>query len=487
MSANTYHSPTDYHDSIVTHLSDSQLRTNLKSSMDALKANRKRLIASRYYDWEGLRELGRQIKQKALSNLPELLERFESNATKQGIKVHWAKDSKEANEIIYNLAKEKNVDTILKGKSMASEEIHLNAFLKEKGVKAVETDLGELIIQLIDETPVHIVVPAIHKNRNQIGKIFEENLKVSFTNVPEELNGIARVHLRNQFQTFKMGLTGVNFAIANEGAIWLLENEGNGRMSSSACDIHVAICGIEKIVESFEDACVLDTLLVPSATGAPITCYNNIISSPRKEKELDGPKEVHIIMLDNNRSKMLSEPHFHKALSCIRCGTCLNHCPVYDKIGGHSYLVTYPGPIGEVISPQIFGLNNCGYMTNLCSLCGRCSEKCPVKIPLAELIRDLRSERVGQGRMKIAGYHETQRDIKEQKMMQQFSKAATNGFKWRMAFKMMHIFSPLLRYVAPFSFVQKSMLGKWLQNHELPTLNGNLHAKVKKMKGVIYE
>lgn len=487
MSANTYHSPQKFHDSIVTHLGDSQLRENLKSCMDTLKANRKKLIANRYYDWEGLRELGRQIKQRALSNLPELLERFEANATQRGIKVHWAKDSKEANEIIYNLAKEKNVDTILKGKSMASEEIHLNAFLKEKGIKAVETDLGELIIQLIDETPVHIVVPAIHKNRNQIGKIFEENLKVTFTNVPEELNGIARKHLRNQFQSFKMGLTGVNFAIANEGAIWLLENEGNGRMSSSACDIHVAICGIEKMVESFEDACVLDTLLVPSATGAPITCYNNIISSPRKTKELDGPKEVHIILLDNNRSNMLAQPHYHKALSCIRCGTCLNHCPVYDKIGGHSYLVTYPGPIGEVISPQIFGLNNCGYMTNLCSLCGRCSEKCPVKIPLAELIRDLRSEKVGQGRKQIAGYNETKRDLMEQRAIKQFSKLATSGFTWRMVMKMSHIFSPLLRYIAPIPFVQKTPLGKWLQNHSLPVLNGNLHAKVSNMKGVIYE
>lgn len=487
MSANTYHSDNEYQDSITTHLADSQLRTNLKSSMDTLKNNREKLIRTRYYNWEGLRELGKDIKQRALSNLPELLERFESRATERGIKVHWAKDSREANDIIYNLAKEKNVDTILKGKSMASEEIHLNAYLKEKGIKAIETDLGELIIQLIDEPPVHIVVPAIHKNRNQIGEIFEKNLKVKFTNVPEELNGIARSYLRNQFKGFKMGLTGVNFAIANEGAIWLLENEGNGRMSSTACDIHVAICGIEKMVETFEDACILDTLLVPSATGAPITCYNNIISSPRKINELDGPKEVHIILLDNNRSNMLSQPRFHKALSCIRCGTCLNHCPVYDKIGGHSYLVTYPGPIGEIISPQIFGLDNCGYMTNLCSLCGRCTEKCPVKIPLAELIRDLRSEKIGQGKKKVAGYWNTKRDSSEQKMMTEFSKVATSGIKWRIGFKVLHLISPFLKFFAQTQIAQKSMLGKWLQNHELPQLNGNLHAKIKRLKGVIYE
>lgn len=487
MSANNHHSANEYHESITTHLSDSQLRTNLKSAMDTLKNNRKKLVATRYHDWEALRELGKEVKQKALSNLPELLERFEANATRNGIQVHWAKNALEANEIIYNLAKSKNVDKILKGKSMASEEIHLNAFLKEKGVHAVETDLGELIIQLLNEHPVHIVVPAIHKNRNQVGKIFEQNLKVTFTNVPEELNGIARDHLRKEFKSFKMGLTGVNFAIANEGAIWLLENEGNGRMSSTACDIHVAICGIEKVIESFEDACVLDTLLTPSATGAPITCYNNIISSPRKTGELDGPREVHIIMLDNNRSNMLAQPHYYEALRCIRCGTCLNHCPVYDKIGGHSYLVTYPGPIGEVISPQIFGLDNCGYMTNLCSLCGRCTEKCPVKIPLAEIIRDLRSEKVGQGRKQIAGYNNVIHDKEEQKMMDKFSEVATNGFKWRIAMKLLHIVSPLIKYIAPSPFIQKSLFGKWLKNHEIPHFNGNLHAKVKAIKGVIYE
>ena len=486
MSSN-YHSDQQYKDSINTHLSDSQLRENLKSCMDTLKGNRKRLVSTRYKDWEALRELGRQIKERALKNLPELLERFESNAKRNGINVHWAKDSNEANEIILELAKSRNVDTILKGKSMASEEIHLNAFMKQRGINAVETDLGELIIQLIDEPPVHIVAPAIHKNRNQIGKIFEQNLKVKFTNVPEELNGIARVHLRGEFKKFKMGLTGVNFAIANEGAIWLLENEGNGRMSSSAPDIHVAICGIEKIVENFEDAAVLDTLLVPSATGAPITCYNNIISSPRKEGELDGPKEIHIIMLDNNRSNMLSQPHYHKALSCIRCGTCLNHCPVYDKIGGHSYLVTYPGPIGEVISPQIFGLDNCGYMTNLCSLCGRCSEKCPVKIPLAEIIRDLRSERVGQGIKKIKGYENVERDEVEQKMMRDFSDVATKGWKWRFTLKMLHFLTPMLAFILQRKFMKNNLAAKWLINHDMPILSGNLHSKVKKLKGVVYE
>ncbi|MDE7235205.1 MAG: LUD domain-containing protein, partial [Helicobacter japonicus] len=270
------------HTNIVhTKLNDKQLRKNLKSVMDTLKTNRKNLITSRYTDWEALREQGKAVKQKSLSQLNILLERFEQNATKNGFIVHWATDSKEVNEIIYKLMQEKRVNKILKGKSMASEETHLNAFLKQKGINPIETDLGELIIQLIDEPPVHIVAPAIHKNRYQIGEIFQQKLGANLESEPEKLNEIARVHLRKEFQEFKMGLSGVNFAIANEGAIWLIENEGNGRMSTTASDIHIAICGIEKIVESFEDASILDALLVPSATGAPITCYNNIITSPR--------------------------------------------------------------------------------------------------------------------------------------------------------------------------------------------------------------
>ncbi|TLD96879.1 iron-sulfur cluster-binding protein [Helicobacter jaachi] len=464
-------------------LADKQLRENLKNVMTTLKTNRKNLITSRFKDWEGLREQGRAVKQKSLSQLDVLLERFEQNALKNGFQVHWASNSTEANEIIYKLMQEKHITKILKGKSMASEETHLNAFLKQKGLEPIETDLGELIIQLIDEPPVHIVAPAIHKNRYQIGEIFEQKLGAHLESEPERLNEIARVHLRKEFQTFKMGLSGVNFAIANEGAIWLIENEGNGRMSTTASDIHIAICGIEKIVESFEDAAILDALLVPSATGAPITCYNNIITSPRKSGELDGPKEVHIILLDNNRSTMLKDSHFYRALSCIRCGTCLNHCPVYDKIGGHAYLSTYPGPIGEVISPQLFGMAHFGHMVSLCSLCGRCSEVCPVKIPLAELIRDLRSEKIGQGRKNLKNNDGSLKDNQEIFMMNAFAKAASNGRKWRTTLKFAHIFAPLAKPFAAFI----PGLKNWVAYRTFPALKGNLHKKVSQMQGVIYE
>lgn len=478
-----YHSNQDYQDIIQTKLVDKQLRSNLKTAMDTLKNNRRNLINTRYIKWTDLREEGRRVKLKALTHLDVLLKRFEENATKNGMIVHWASDAKEANEIVYNLMKKNNVTSILKGKSMASEEIHLNEFLKHKGIKAVETDLGELIIQLIDETPVHIVVPAVHKNRYEIGEIFRDKLGAPLESQPEELNKIARKHLRKEFEAFKMGLTGVNFAIANEGAIWLVENEGNGRMTSTACDIHVAICGIEKVIESFEDASVLGTLLVPSATGAPITCYNNIITSPRKEGEKDGPREVHIILLDNNRSNMLNDKNFFKSLSCIRCGTCLNHCPVYDKIGGHAYLSTYPGPIGEVISPQLFGLNNCAPMLNLCSLCGRCSEVCPVKIPLAELIRDLRSEKVGQGYGKVLGYKKDNKDNIEQFFMNGFANSATSGKKWRSILWLARNFGGVGKILHKFI----PILNKWTRYRVYPKIDANLHQEVKKIKGVIYE
>lgn len=471
------------HTSIVhSKLNDKQLRENLKNVMDTLKGNRKKLITSRYMDWEALRESGRAIKQKTLSKLDTLLESFEKNAKQNGFIVHWANDGKEANEIIYDIMQKHHITKILKGKSMASEETHLNAFLKQKGLEPIETDLGELIIQLIDEPPVHIVAPAIHKNRYQIGEIFAQKLGAKLESEPEKLNEIARVHLRKEFQAFKMGLSGVNFAIANEGAIWLIENEGNGRMSTTASDIHVAICGIEKVVESFEDASILDALLVPSATGAAVTCYNNIITSPRKTDELDGPKEVHIILLDNNRSTMLKDSHFYRSLSCIRCGTCLNHCPVYDKIGGHAYLSTYPGPIGEVISPQLFGMTNFGHMVNLCSLCGRCSEVCPVKIPLAELIRDLRSEKVGQGRKNLKDNDGSLRDKQEEYAMKQFAKIASSGSLWRVLLNMA-LFAPLAKYFSAFI----PGLRHWVAYRTFPTLSGNLHKKVSSMKGVIYE
>lgn len=465
-------------------LHDKQMRANLLSAMSTLRAGRKKLVEHNYHDWEVLRAKAHQVKLNSLGKLDELIVQFEENCTKNGMQVHFAKDANEANEIILKIAKEENTELILKGKSMASEEIGLNHFLKEKGVLAQETDLGEIIIQFIDEPPVHIVVPAIHKNRKQVGEIFHKYIKGAplESEIPK-LNAIARGYLREKFKGFKLGLSGVNFGIAKEGAIWLIENEGNGRMSTTACDVHVAICGIEKIVETFEDAAILNTMLAPSAVGAQITAYNNIIKGPRQASELDGPRKMHLILLDNHRSKMLGTKDFYLALSCIRCGTCLNHCPVYEKVGGHTYMATYPGPIGEVISPQIFGLDKVGYITDLCSLCGRCSEVCPVKIPLADLIRKLRAEQAFEGRNDIAGKADIKRHKGLDMCMRGFAYAASNPIIWRTTLKGINLGKNL---AAPFGKMLP-VLKDWMCCRSFPTLEGGLEAKLEKIEGVSCE
>ena len=377
-------------------LEDRQMRENLAAAMHTMQANRQRTIQSKFIDWEGLRERGRQIKDETLNSLGKMLETFERNAVSNGMQVHYASTSEDACTIVYELMRSRGIERVLKGKSMATEEIKLNHFLQERGIDAIETDLGELIIQLNGEMPVHIVGPALHKNRYEVGQIFHEHLGAPLESDIEKLNAIAREHLRSDFARLKMGISGVNFAAASEGALWLIENEGNGRMCTTAPDIHVAVCGIEKLVPSLEDAATLAHLLTPSTTGQLIPAYCNIITGPRKAGEKDGPREVHVILLDNRRSSLLAHRELHEALRCIRCGTCLNFCPVFDKIGGHAYRSIYTGPIGEVITPNIFGIKEHGEMLSLCTQCGRCSEVCPEKIPLARLIRHLRAIRAGQ-------------------------------------------------------------------------------------------
>ena len=377
-------------------LEDRQMRENLAAAMHTMQANRQRTIQSKFIDWEGLRERGRQIKDETLNSLGQMLETFERQAVSNGMQVHYASTSEDACTIVYELMRSRGIERVLKGKSMATEEIKLNHFLQERGIDAIETDLGELIIQLNGEMPVHIVGPALHKNRYEVGQIFHEHLGAPLESDIEKLNAIAREHLRSDFARLKMGISGVNFAAASEGALWLIENEGNGRMCTTAPDIHVAVCGIEKLVPSLEDAATIAHLLTPSTTGQLIPAYCNIITGPRKAGEKDGPREVHVILLDNRRSSLLAHRELHEALRCIRCGTCLNFCPVFDKIGGHAYRSIYTGPIGEVITPNIFGIKEHGEMLSLCTQCGRCSEVCPEKIPLARLIRHLRAIRAGQ-------------------------------------------------------------------------------------------
>ena len=373
-------------------LGDKQLRSNFKYAMDNFILKRESIFSDET-ETEQLRALGHAIKLRALSKLPQLLEKLEKKCLQNGIRVHWAETTANANQYVLDIMKTHNATSLVKGKSMVSEEMHLNRFLEQHGIEAMETDLGEFIIQLNDETPSHIIVPAIHKNKDQISKIFHEKIpNTPYTEDVEELNAIARKILRRKFYEAKVGLSGVNIAVAETGTLCLIENEGNGRMCTTVPPVHIAVMGLEKVVEKLEEVPPLLRLLTGSATGQLITTYVNMITSPRKDGEKDGPKEVHLIILDNGRSKIFADTQFRQTLQCIRCGTCLNHCPVYTRIGGHAYGFVYPGPIGKILNPQTEGLKKAGVLAMASSLCNACEEVCPVKIPITELLRRIRNE-----------------------------------------------------------------------------------------------
>jgi L-lactate dehydrogenase complex protein LldF len=373
-------------------LNDKQLRRNFKFAMGNFILKRKQIFSDEL-ETEQLRTIGNAIKSRALKNLPYLLEELEEKCSQNGIQVHWAQTTLEANRHVLRIMKDHEATRLVKGKSMVSEEMELNDFLRKNGIEATETDLGEFIIQLNNEKPSHIIVPAIHKNKAQIAQIFHEKLSnVPYTEDVEELNAIARRTLRQKFFEAQVGLSGVNFAVAQTGTLCLVENEGNGRMCTTVPPVHIAVMGLEKVVEKLEDIVPLLRLLIGSATGQLITTYVNLITSPRKNEEKDGPREVHLVILDNGRSEILADPQLRQTLQCIRCGTCLNHCPVYTRIGGHAYGFVYPGPIGKILKPQVEGLKKAGILATASSLCEACAEVCPVKIPIPQLLRRLRNE-----------------------------------------------------------------------------------------------
>ncbi len=344
-----------------------------------------------------VKERAKNIKWRALETLDQHLEEFEMQFTKRGGKVIWAENSQEALDEILAICKEKNCKSIVKSKSMVTEEIHLNQFLEENGIESVETDLGEYIQQLDGEPPYHIVTPAMHKNKEDVAKLFAEKLGTSFKLSPEELTQVAREKLREKYVQAEVGITGANFIIADIGGIAITENEGNARLSSAWPKTHIVIVGIEKMISSMADLALMWPLLATYGTGQKVTVYNSIIFGSRQPGETDGPEEMFVILLDNNRSNILASPRKRESLYCIRCGACLNACPVYKNIGGHSYGTTYSGPIGSVITPGLQGLQEYKHLSYASSLCGACTEVCPVKINLHELLLVNRNESVEQG------------------------------------------------------------------------------------------
>ena len=343
------------------------------------------------------RERAKNIKWKAIEALDKQLEDFEAALTKRGGKVIWAEDTKQALEEILAICREKNCKTIVKSKSMVTEEIKLNDFLEENDIESVETDLGEYIQQLDNEPPYHIVTPAMHKSKEDVAKLFAEKLNTDPNLSPEELTLVAREKLRNKYTEAEIGITGANFIIADVGGIAVTENEGNARLSCAFPKTHIVITGIEKVIPSISDLSLFWPLLATYGTGQQLTVYNTIVTGPKQQNENDGPEEMYVILLDNGRTNILANVKARESLYCIRCGACLNACPVYKNIGGHSYETTYSGPIGAVITPQLKKLDDWKHLSYASSLCGNCTEVCAVKINLHELLLENRHEAVLEG------------------------------------------------------------------------------------------
>ena len=357
---------------------------------------------SQFTDVNITRERAKNIKWEAIENLDKYLLEFEQKITARGATVIWANDTAEAQEAIGKICKERNCKTLVKSKSMVTEELHLNDFLEASGLESVETDLGEYIQQLDGEPPYHIVTPAMHKSKEDVAKLFATKLGTKPDLTPEELTQVARIKLREKYTEAQVGVTGANFLIADIGGIAITENEGNGRLSCAWPKTHIAVVGIEKMIPSIHDLPLFWPLLATYGTGQKVTVYNSILTGPKQAGESDGPEEMFVILLDNGRTNLLANPTAREALYCIRCGACLNACPVYKNIGGHSYETTYSGPIGKVITPYLSGVDDYKHLSNASSLCGNCTEVCPVRINLHELLLDNRHEAVTQGTSTLA-------------------------------------------------------------------------------------
>ncbi len=344
-----------------------------------------------------VREHAKNAKWRAIENLDKYLEHFEKQISARGVKVLWAETAEDALNEINKICKEKNCKTLVKSKSMVTEEIHLNKFLEKNGIESVETDLGEYIQQLDGEPPYHIVTPAMHKSKEDVAKLFANKLGVPGGLSPEELTQVARKLLREKYVQAEVGVTGANFIVADIGGIAITENEGNARLSCAFPKTHIVLVGIEKVIPTLQDLSLFWPLLSTFGTGQKITVYNTIVTGPRQANETDGPDDMYVILLDNGRTNLLANPIAREALYCIRCGACLNACPIYKNIGGHAYETTYSGPIGSVITPHLSGMKAFKHLSYASSLCGNCTEVCAVKINLHELLLANRHESVADG------------------------------------------------------------------------------------------
>lgn len=341
---------------------------------------------SRFANLEQSKKKAHVVKWKVMENLDKFLPEFEANFQKKGGKVIWANDAEEAQREILNIIQRNGGKSVIKSKSMTTEEIHLNEFLEKHGIESLESDLGEYIVQLLGQTPYHIVTPAMHLSKDDIAKLFHERFGTPIDATAEQLTQKARELLREKYLSADIGITGGNFLIADTGSIALTENEGNARLTTTFPKIHIAIVGIEKVIPSMADLDLFWPLLSTHGTGQNLTVYNTILNGPRQAEESDGPEEMYVILLDNGRTNLLAQKEQRQALYCIRCGACLNACPVYKNIGGHTYSTTYSGPIGSIITPHFKGMKEFKHLSYASSLCGKCTEVCPVKIDVHKML-----------------------------------------------------------------------------------------------------
>jgi L-lactate dehydrogenase complex protein LldF len=381
-------------------------------------------VAAEFPIMDELRDRAQAIRLHALSHLDRLLAHFADEVTRLGGVVHFAADAEEANRIVAEILARTSSRLVVKSKSMVSEEIELNTHLEGEGVEVVETDLGEFIVQLAGDTPSHIIAPVLHLTRQDVGRLFHEKLGVEYTEDPTELNEIARAHLRKIFLEADAGISGVNMAIAESGSVVLVTNEGNGRLTTTAPRVHIALMGMERIVSRWEDAAVVLEVLARSATGQRLSVYTNVISGPRRGGDPDGPEEVHVVIIDNGRSEILGGPTA-EILACIRCGACLNVCPVFRTVGGHAYGTVYSGPVGSIVTPGLHGMEPWWELPYASTLCGACEEVCPVRIQIPSMLLQLREQAASEGR--LPGWLN--------KGMSRYARTTTDPQKWRRAKK----------------------------------------------------
>jgi L-lactate dehydrogenase complex protein LldF len=409
-----------------------------------------------FQDWQGARQQAAEIKWEAVNYLGQYLEEFVSKLEARGTQVHWASTAAQAQEIILKIVREKNARSVIKSKSMTSEEIHLNDALERAGLDVVESDLGEFIVQLRHETPYHIVFPSMHLTRGEISELFQRELGTEPVSDPEELTMIARRVLRKRYITADIGITGANFAIAETGMISITENEGNARLTSALPQTMISLLGIEKVLPRLEDLALFLPMLATMGAGQQLTAYNTMYGGPRQPGESDGPEEWYVVLLDNHRTELLADTEQRDALHCIRCGACLNVCPVFRNVGGHTYGTTYSGPIGSVITPHLRGLQDWKHLSSASTLCGACTETCPVKIDLHHHLL--------QNRRNAA---EQQPAFQEQMGFKAFVQLANHPKLWAFATKIARLAQPLQKLVKG---TRLDPGYPWTQTRDLPNV-----------------